>query len=71
MYFIETTKDALGRTVSTGECGEPDETLSVAGDGSIAFTGGDSTPSLWVGGAALLALFGGASVFMIRRRQTA
>lgn len=71
VYFIETTKDALGRTVSTGECGEPDETLGVKGDGTIAFTGGSDTPALWVGGAALLALFGAAGVYMIRRRQTA
>ncbi|KQT72708.1 hypothetical protein [Microbacterium sp. Leaf436] len=71
VYFIETTKDALGRTVSTGECGEPDETLSVKGDGTIAWTGGDSTPALWVGGVALLALFGATGVYMIRRRQTA
>lgn len=71
VYFIETTKDALGRTVSTGECGEPDETLSVEGAGEIAWTGGDSTPALWIGGAALLALFGAAGVYMIRRRQTA
>lgn len=71
VYFIETTKDSLGRTVSTGECGEPDETLSVEGAGKIAWTGGDSTPALWIGGVALLALFGAASVFMTRRRQTA
>lgn len=71
VYFIETTKDALGRTVSTGECGEPDETLSVSGDGTIAWTGGDSTPALWVGGVALLALFGAAGVYMILRRQSA
>lgn len=71
VYFIETTKDALGRTVSTGECGEPDETLSVEGAGEIAWTGGDSAPALWIGGIALLALFGGAGAYMIRRRQTA
>lgn len=71
MYFIEATKDALGRTVSIGECSEPDETLSVSGDGTIAWTGGDSTPALWVGGIALLGLFGAAGVYMIRRRQTA
>lgn len=71
VYFIETTKDALGRTVSTGECGEPDETLSVEGAGTIAWTGGDSTPALWVGGIALIALFGAAAAYMIRRCQPA
>lgn len=71
-YFVEITKDALGRTVSTGECGDPDETLHVdGGGGSIAFTPGDSSPALWVGGVALLALFGAAGAYMIRRRQIA
>lgn len=72
LYFVETTRDGLGRTASEGECGEPSESLTVTGgDGDIAWTGGDSTPALWVGGVALLALFGAAGVFMIRRRQTA
>ena len=72
LYFVETTRDALGRTVSTGECGDPDETLHVeGGDGVIAWTGGDASPALWVGGAALLGFFGAAAVYMIRRRATA
>lgn len=71
LYFVETTRDALGRTVSEGVCGEPSETLYVqGGDGDIAWTGADSTPALWGGGVALLALFGAASVYKIRRRQT-
>lgn len=72
LYFVETTKDALGRTVSEGECGEPDETLSVAdnGDGVIAFTGGDGAPALWAGSLALLTLFG-ASLIAMRRRAIA
>lgn len=70
VFFIETTKDALGRTVSTGECGEPDETLGVKGDGTIAFTGGDSTPALFVGGFALMALFGASALYAARRRAT-
>lgn len=70
LYFVETTKDALGRTVSEGECGEPSETLTVDGNGVIAWTGGDSAPALWVGGVTLMALIAGAGVYMIRRRET-
>ena len=70
VYFIETTKDALGRTVSTGECGEPDETLGVKGDGTIAFTGGSETPALFAGGLALLTLFAASALAMTRRRVT-
>lgn len=66
-YFIETTKGALGRTVSIGECGEPDETLSVEGDGVIAWTGGDSAPALWVSSLALLTLFAASGLAMSRR----
>lgn len=71
LYFIETTKDALGRTVSTGECGEPSETLAVTGDGTIAWTGGDATPALWVGSFALMALFTASALYVTRRRVTA
>lgn len=72
LYFVETTKDSLDRVVSEGVCGETSETLTITGgDGTIAWTGGDAAPALWVGGVALLALFGAASVYMIRLRATA
>ena len=72
IYFVETTKDALGRTVSEGECGEPDETLTVeAGAGDLQWTGGDSAPALWVGGASAMALLAGAILYIARRRQMA
>lgn len=71
LYFVETTRDSLDRVVSEGVCGEPSETLTITGgDGTIAWTGGDSTPVLWIGGATLLALFGTAGAYLIRRRQT-
>lgn len=71
VFFIETTKDALGRTVSEGECGEPSETLTVEkGDGTIAWTGGDSTPALFAGGLALMTLFAASALAMSRRRAT-
>lgn len=70
VYFIETAKDSLGRTVSMGERGEPDEALSVEGAGEIAWTGGDSTPAFWAGSLALLTLFAASALAMSRRRAT-
>lgn len=72
LYFVETSHDALGRMVSEGECGEPSETLTVeAGGGVLVWTGGSETPALFVGGSALMALFGASALYVARRRATA
>lgn len=71
VYFIETTKDELGRVISQGECGEPDETVKVASP-PLAFTGGDSASTGWVFGGAALVLVAGVALTAtaaVRRRN--
>ncbi len=70
--FIETTKDAEGRIVSQGKCGEPSETVTVEAS-KLAITGGDDAQltALLAGGGALLAL-GAITIItaaVIRRRK--
>ncbi len=75
VYFVETTRDATGRIVAQGECGEPSETIPVDA-AKLAVTGGDSVlPSLvLVGGVGLLGV--GSLTLLVaasirRRRQAA
>ena len=68
--FIETTKDDQGRVISTGECGDPDETVTYAAEGSLAQTGGELDPTLALGGGGLLlAGLGTGVATLIRRRR--
>lgn len=72
VYFIETTRDATGRIVAQGECGEPSETIPVEA-AHLAVTGGDAQASAWVLGTGVGALgLGSLAVLMtasIRRRR--
>ncbi len=72
VYFVETTRDATGRIVAQGECGEPSETIPVDA-AQLAVTGGDADASAWVlfGGLGALG-FGAIAVLgaaAIRRRR--
>lgn len=72
VYFVETTRDATGRIVAQGECGEPSETIPVDA-AQLAVTGGDADASSWVlfGGLGALG-FGAIAVLgaaAIRRRR--
>lgn len=69
--FVETTRDAEGRIVSTGVCGDSDETVSVRAE-PLASTGGTTSHAPLIGGSLLVA---GAIVILashaVRRRRLA
>lgn len=69
--FVETTRDAAGRVVSRGDCGEPDETVTVR-SAPLAATGGPATAMPLAVGAALLAAGGLAVIapFALRRLRS-
>lgn len=71
VYWIEVTKDAEGRVVSRGECGNPDETTAVAAAVSaVAATGGSVAGGI-AAGAGIVALLGlGGFYLVVRRRKT-
>jgi len=70
VYWIESIHDELGNVIAEGECGLPEETTTVEGShATLAFTGGESSTALWVGGAALMSLIAGLGVAAIRRRH--
>ena len=68
LYWVEVTRDAEGREVSRGVCGDEDETLGLRGQRLIR-TGGELPLTLALGGLVLLT---GAGVFLtVRRRRNA
>lgn len=70
--FVETTRDAEGRVVSRGQCGETDETVTVSVT-PLASTGGASASVPLVVGASLLGAGGLVLValLIVRRRRPA
>lgn len=70
--FVETTRDAVGRIVSRGECGAPEETVTVQ-TAPLAATGGTVTDLPLIVGASLLGVGGLVLVALLvtrRRRQS-
>lgn len=71
LWFIETVRDKDGRTLAQGECGVPDETLTLARS-ELASTGGLPVPITLVGSALLLvAGLAVVALVVIKRRRTA
>ncbi|MGZ0069865.1 hypothetical protein [Microbacterium arborescens] len=68
--FVETTRDREGRIVSQGECGEPDETVTVEGT-KLARTGGATDLGMVAGIAGGVLLIGAVAFLAARRRQAA
>ena len=68
--FVETTKDKDGRVLSTGECGDPNETTHYEAS-RLAQTGGDglNVAGLVAGGGLLTAGFAAYAVALLRRRR--
>lgn len=73
MTFVETTNTEDGGQLSTGECGEPTETLTTPAAPPLAQTGGDGLNMPLLAGAGGLLLGGLALTLtrLIRRRATA
>ncbi|WP_047520619.1 hypothetical protein [Microbacterium sp. ZOR0019] len=71
--FVETTNTEDGGQLSTGECGEPSETLTTPAAPNLAQTGGDGLNMPLLAGAGGLLLGGLALTLtrLIRRRATA
>lgn len=69
IYFIETTRDAEGRIVSQGECGEPDESVNINASKLAVTGGGDIALPLWIGGGVLAAGLMVIVAAQIRRRR--
>ncbi|WP_157534393.1 hypothetical protein [Microbacterium sp. Leaf320] len=67
LYFVAVTRDALDREVNRGECGDPNETLSLKGQKVIA-TGGELSP-VAVTAAGVTALLAGLGVLLVARRR--
>lgn len=67
LYWVAVVKDELGREVSRGVCGDPDETVGLKGQKLLRTDG-----TLALGGVAVLLLIAGATVgtVTIRRRRT-
>lgn len=62
LYFVETTRDDQGRIVSQGDCGEPDETLTLAAS-KLATTGFESTSITPLAAGAGALVLGGLAVY--------
>ena len=72
--FVETTRDAEGRLLSQGECGDPAETVHYAATPpsppSLTRTGMEGVQTAALGTAGVL-LLAGAVVLIVRRRRAA
>lgn len=69
--FVETTKDAQGRVLSEGECGDPNETKHYEAS-KLAQTGGAVSPfGVFLGGGLFAAGITAFAVSLLRRRRAA
>lgn len=67
LYWVEVTRDELGREISRGECGDPNETAGLKG--SMVLSAGSDIAPVVGGGIAVLVLAAGALLFASRRRK--
>lgn len=71
LFFVEVTKDELGREVSRGDCGEPNETVKLAGQKGATAINAGAEWAIGGAGAALLLLVGGGLLVASRRKNKA